>query len=424
MPAPIQQVFLMIGGYSTWNPNDKSSQVTLSNNNLTWSNGNSSNQGVRSTIPRQAGLLYFEYTILNTGGGRNDCGSGIAARSFVFTDGNANNAFVQFNGSGNIWFNGASTGKTLGARSNNDIICVAVDFTNLRAWMRANAGNWNGDAAANPATNTNGIDISAVFSSSVPAFALGINNATINATVGTLNAGRSAFSQAIPSGFVSWDQVPQSSTIITAAGAGTFTVPTGVTSVTCEAWGAGGGGSGVASSTAPGGGGGGYSKFTATGLTPGGTIFYSVGTHGSGAFGVATSGTASWVNPSANSQPSSNGCVGNGGAAASSGHPAGGTGTIGTTNHTGGNGGGGTGTPTAIGGGGGGGAGSGGNGGNGADGVAPFAAGGTAGTPDGGAGGNGVLNVPGVGQQPAGGGGGSWGNTGADGADGQVRFTW
>ncbi len=190
---------------TTWNPSDKSAQATLSNGNLTWSNGNSSNQGVRSTTSRTSGKPYFEYLILNTGGGRNDCGNGIAASSFVFTDGSANNAFEMFNGAGDIWFNGVSTGKSLGARANNDVICVAIDFTNQRGWIRANAGNWNGDAAADPATNTNGIDISAVFTSSA-AFILGTNNNTIIATVGTLNVGDTPFAQTVPSGFGTWDQ--------------------------------------------------------------------------------------------------------------------------------------------------------------------------------------------------------------------------
>ncbi len=83
------------GIVDTWNPNDKSASAVLSGGNLTWSNGLTSNTGVRSIVGKSNGLLYHEYKILSSGGGRNDCANGIAASSFVFTDGNANNAFVS-----------------------------------------------------------------------------------------------------------------------------------------------------------------------------------------------------------------------------------------------------------------------------------------------------------------------------------------
>jgi len=187
----------------TWNPNDKLS-VLLSNGNLTFSNVGATNQGVRSIVAKSSGLLYYEYTIGNFGGGRNDCANGIAASSFAFTDANANNAFEMFNGSGSIWFNGSATGKTLGVRANNDIIDVAVDFTHLTGWIRANAGNWNGDIAANPATNTNGVSLAAVFASQ-SAFVLGTSNNNINGIAGTLNVGATAFVHVVPAGFSAWN---------------------------------------------------------------------------------------------------------------------------------------------------------------------------------------------------------------------------
>ena len=69
-------------------------------------------------------------------------------------------------GVGVIWYNGSSTGKTLGGSATaGDFVCVAVDMDNKRFWARRNAGNWNGDATANPATNVGGVDISSVFAS-------------------------------------------------------------------------------------------------------------------------------------------------------------------------------------------------------------------------------------------------------------------
>lgn len=206
---------------------------------------------------------------------------------------------------------------------------------------------------------------------------------------------------------------------ITASGAGTFVVPSPVTSLIIEAWGAGGGGGGSSSSLAAGGGGGGYSRATIS-VTPGQTIFYTVGAGGSGATTQGNPGGVSWVNPSANSQPSSNGVVAAGGSAGDNNPNLGGAGSVGTVNFTGGSGQ--IAGAPGIGGGGGGGAGSAGNGGNGV--VA--GAGGAGGTPDGGAGGTGVATAPaGAGTAPGGGGGGTDGSgSGANGANGQVQFTW
>lgn len=193
-------------------------------------------------------------------------------------------------------------------------------------------------------------------------------------------------------------------TTITATGASTFTVPAGCTSLQIEAFGGGAAGSGQL-----GGSGGGYSGDTASNhitVTPGQTIFYSVG----------AAGAVSWVNPNANSQPvGAPGVV----AAAGSGQNTPGGGTIGLTNFTGGVGGN---DAFSNGGAGGGGAGSAANGGAGMSG-ATFGPGGTPDGGNGGPGGNGATAGT-VGSQPGGGGGGSDSGSAAAGAAGQVRITW
>ncbi|WP_339703600.1 PKD-like domain-containing protein [Algoriphagus aquimarinus] len=89
---------------------------------------------------------------------------------------------------------------------------------------------------------------------------------------------------------VGWDAYGQTQTLTT-TGAGSFTVPAGVTSITVEVWGGGGrGGSKNGSNgAAAGGGGGAYSRSVLT-VTPGQTIDYSVG------FGAQTTlvGEDSW----------------------------------------------------------------------------------------------------------------------------------
>ena len=198
-------------------------------------------------------------------------------------------------------------------------------------------------------------------------------------------------------------------------GAGTYIVPSGKTTLVGEAWGGGGGGSGQSGAPSGGGGGGGYSKFS-TSVTPAQTIYYNVGASGQGKIdATSTAGGNSWVNPTANSQPISNGCVGGGGGSAGSGAGGGGSGTIGTTNFTGGN------SASPVGGGGGGA----GSAGNGSVGIAN-GAGGAGGTPDGGAGSagwtSGGTNASGI--TPGGGGGGANPGVGGSGGNGQVRLTF
>jgi hypothetical protein len=179
--------------------------------------------------------------------------------------------------------------------------------------------------------------------------------------------------------------------IFSTSGAGSWTIPVGVTSITTE--GIGGGNRGDLANGAGGGGGGAYAKSTIT-VTPGQTLYYTVG----------SAGNDTWADFSVNSPPSSsaNGIVAKAGTAGS-GSTAGQGGQsascIGTTAFSGGNGGTGGGTGNGCGGGGGaaGPSGSGKIGGNGAThgsgggGGANNGSAGSAGSGDtGGAGGNGV----------------------------------
>lgn len=182
---------------------------------------------------------------------------------------------------------------------------------------------------------------------------------------------------------------------ITTTGAGTFTVPCDVTSITVEAWGGGGagGGSTANNDSGDGGGGGGYTTNTLT-VSTGQTINYTIGNGGNGSTGDGgNGGNTSFLSLIANGGSGGNR---NGGSVTGIGGTA-----SGGTNTTGANG-------TA------GGTGTGGNGGNGAN---------------GGAGGNGRSGnngYPGI--APGGGGGGGeqgGGNrSGGNGGNGQIRITY
>jgi hypothetical protein len=185
---------------TTWNPADMSSAgaYTFSNGNLTVNVATGGNQGVRGTASKAAGKYYFEVTIL---GGTNGIIGIITGSASLSTYAGNSVGGLAFFPSGPLWYNGANTGLTLGAVSIGQVVCCAIDLTNLRAWVRINAGNWNGGAPNDPATNVGGINISSLFTSTpaFPVFATGGGPSG-----GTLNAGATAFAQTVPAGFTAW----------------------------------------------------------------------------------------------------------------------------------------------------------------------------------------------------------------------------
>ncbi|NEW82363.1 MAG: hypothetical protein GZ094_08365 [Mariniphaga sp.] len=217
-----------------------------------------------------------------------------------------------------------------------------------------------------------------------------------------------------------WGQATQSFTT-----SGSFTVPSGVTSITVECWGGGGAGGGNTTNSSDGGGGGAGGAFASKVVTviPGNTYTVTVGGVKAGTNGAGASGNPSWFG-SIGTVYSEGGA---GGAAPNGGLVAGGAGssasTIGTIKNAGGSGAGGTST---SGGAGGGGAGSTGIGGN--------ATGITAGTGTTTYGGNGGVgrnseNDGVAGNLYGGGGGGAYiplkaDHIGGNGAAGYVLISW
>ncbi len=202
MSAPIHQLLLVGSGPTTWNPADKSSNINLSNNNLTAQCSNTTIGGVRGTSSRKVGKLYFE--IKNTGssaGTSTAIGIGTSTASFTAgLGGGWVNAFVLQEQS-IAFFNGSNLGSSASFPTASQVACFAIDLTNSRAWVRNGSGIWNNSGSANPATNVGGVNISAVFPTS-PAFIFSTYNAT--APVMVLNAGGAAFAQTVPSGFSAW----------------------------------------------------------------------------------------------------------------------------------------------------------------------------------------------------------------------------
>ncbi len=204
----------------------------------------------------------------------------------------------------------------------------------------------------------------------------------------------------------------------TSAGTSTFTVPSGVTNITVECWGAGGGGGSRSNNGCGGGGGGGAYARSNISVTAGTSYTIVVGTGG----GANTAGGNSSFNTSIVVAAGGRGGTNNSTTGGSGGTIAASTGTI---EYAGGNGASGGSTYS---GGGGGGAGSTGAGGN-----APTAALNSYGTGTTVGGGNGGASVSGnvngnVGNSSGGGGSGaartSGTRNGGSGANGQVKITW
>ncbi len=189
--------------------------------------------------------------------------------------------------------------------------------------------------------------------------------------------------------------------LITTTGAGSFTVPCGVTSLTVECWGGGGAGGGTTSNPGAGGGGGGgaYVINTIT-VTPGQVINYTVGAGGATGTGNGGNGGNTTFSTLTANGGSGGLSFANGGTGGT-----GGTGSGGTVTN-GGNGTNSTATPLS---------GTGGTGGTGGAGGAGFTgnANGNAGAAPGGGGGGACKNASSGGNRD-----------GGAGARGQIRLTW
>jgi hypothetical protein len=183
--------------------NGASSNVTLSNNDLTATHSNTTgNSGVRSAAVKNSGSFNIEFTTTNwaaTGGCVGLITAAGTLTNFV-TDGT--NCIAIYRSNGAIWSNGANSTLTLGAIVNGDIVQIAINFTSQKVWARkAPSGNWNGQVigSQNPENGTGGVSFSS-FAATTLAPAVGFGAGAANDVV-TANFGASSFTGAVPDGF-------------------------------------------------------------------------------------------------------------------------------------------------------------------------------------------------------------------------------
>lgn len=186
---------------TTFNVNYATSNVTLTNSDLT-ATITDTNGGVAISPDAYAtGKYYFEVTIDNLDSDPG-LGIGIADTGSKFSLSGPVSGIVCFvaNNNADIYANGVDTTVSLGsALTEADVLCIAVDIDNKLAWFRKGAsGDWNGSPTANPATGAEGISYTT--SNPISPF---INFGNTSGLQVTANFGDSAFTGSAPAGFTS-----------------------------------------------------------------------------------------------------------------------------------------------------------------------------------------------------------------------------
>ena len=183
----------------TWSTTNKAATITLTNGNLTATNGIGANAGVMGTSGQASGKYYWEVTLADTPSVNTRVGAAQNYKTATYGGAayiNANATTVDYNINSVTL---ASPAVTLGAGS---VLCFALDFDNKMIWFRVGTGNWNNSGTADPATNTGGYSLAALLTGAAQGISLlpflmlsGSNHAA------TANFGDTAFSSAVPSGF-------------------------------------------------------------------------------------------------------------------------------------------------------------------------------------------------------------------------------
>jgi len=182
-----------------------SAGIVMSNGNLTVTHGTNNNTtGVQSKTELFGGRGYFEVLLQTSVSNTN----GVGLKPYTagaFSDSVSPN-FTNGVGvalgpvSSTVRSNGVDSGKDLGPQAVGKTVCVAIDLNARLAWFRFNAGNWNGDAAANPVTGTGGV----AFPTGGQAPCVRFTNGTATDAF-TANFGATAFAFSPPTTFIGWN---------------------------------------------------------------------------------------------------------------------------------------------------------------------------------------------------------------------------
>ena len=177
---------------TTWNPSDKSTNLTLSNGDSTMTSVAYADSLARATEGKSTGKWYFEITCVS-GDYFQAGGFALSSESVDETLGASSTGWGC---SGGYKYNGSAV-STDGAQLNNgSVLGVAVDLDNGKIWF-ANDNVWvdSGD----PGAGTN-----ATFSN-VSGTVYPANSSSYGSIVSTVNFGATSFAYTAPSGFTGYD---------------------------------------------------------------------------------------------------------------------------------------------------------------------------------------------------------------------------
>jgi hypothetical protein len=198
------------GGFvDTWNPAVKEASITLSGGNLTAARNAAaappvvaivksvnSRTGADPTNPKR----YLEYNLTTTAAGQSGigiCNAALALSPDVI--GIGNNGIELFSSPGGGITTGGVAVIAGPVLASGDRVGIAFNMLTQLFWARVNGAAWLG--GGDPATAAGGVSFAAVAG---PYFvAADFNNN--NPQVCTVNFGATAFTDAIPAGFLSWN---------------------------------------------------------------------------------------------------------------------------------------------------------------------------------------------------------------------------
>lgn len=192
---------------TTLNPSDKSTQITLSNGNLTFTLGTPSANGdaVRGTTSKSTGKVYFEVTTVSNTSLSFGIGNATSSPTDYYALGDLD-AWLIEPGDTRIIFvinNGTTQSDVTssGGTAAGVVYNVAIDIGAKKVWVGRN-GTYPtiSTVAQNPAAGTGGFSFSGINAGPYFPLGWGINSGD----AGTFNFGATAFNTAPPSGFSAW----------------------------------------------------------------------------------------------------------------------------------------------------------------------------------------------------------------------------
>lgn len=161
---------------TTWNDLDRSANLSLDGTFLIVTDSAGGFSGIRSVGSFSSGKKFFKVTA-TTKAGDNGVGVGnVSASLSTYNDVNG----IGYFSDGNIYQTGIAIASP-GSYGQGAVISIAFDADAQLFWARADAADWNGNPAADPATGIGGISTVAF---SGPYFAMAVLNANGDVSTG------------------------------------------------------------------------------------------------------------------------------------------------------------------------------------------------------------------------------------------------